>query len=153
MPEFLEITVDKFVFRVAADRLYRPDGVWCLVSESNGVRRVTLGVTDYLQQVNGDVAFAHVKPVGTSLAASDEVAEIETIKANVSVPCPVTGTLIELNPVLGNSPETINQDPYGDGWLAVIETTNWENDRAQLLAPEAYLAAMRAQAEEELGKQ
>mgnify|MGYP001343519169 FL=1 len=111
MTEFLETTVDKFVFRVATDRLYSPDGVWSLLVESEGNRRVRIGLTDYLQQVNGDVAFAHVKPVGTSLAVGDEVAEIETIKANVSVLCPVSGAVVELDGLLGTSPETINEEP------------------------------------------
>ena len=81
MPEYLEATVDKFIFQVATDRLYSPDGVWAL-AEGN---RVRVGFTDYLQQHNGDVAFVHVKPAGTKLAAGDEVAELETIKANVSL--------------------------------------------------------------------
>ncbi len=61
MPDFLETTIDKFIFRVATDRLYSPDGVWAL---ETGGGRVRIGLTDYLQQRNGDVAFVHVKPVG-----------------------------------------------------------------------------------------
>jgi glycine cleavage system H protein len=60
---------------------------------------------------------------------------------------------VEINPDLDLSPEIINQEPYGKGWLAVIETTNWQADRGQLLDANAYLAAMRRQAEEELTKQ
>ena len=63
MPEYLETTVDKFIFRVATDRLYSRDGVWVLEPAEGG--RVRLGLTDYLQQRNGDVAFVHLKPVGT----------------------------------------------------------------------------------------
>ena len=89
--------------------------------QGNG--RVRVGLTDYLQQLNGDVAFAHVKPVGTKLAVGDEIAELETIKANVSLFAPVSGTVVEVNPDLDLSPEIINQEPYGKGWLAVIEAT------------------------------
>ena len=153
MPEYLETTVDKFIFRVATDRLYSPDGVWAFWVESQGNGRVRIGLTDYLQQLNGDVAFVHVKPVGTKLAAGDEFAELETIKANVSLFSPVSGTVVEVNPDLDLSPEVINQEPYGKGWLAVIEATDWEADRAKLLDPQAYLSAMRSQAEEELKKQ
>jgi glycine cleavage system H protein len=149
MSEYLETSVDKFIFRVAADRLYRPDGVWVL-AEGN---RVRIGLTDYLQQRNGDVAFAHVKPAGTRLAVGDELAEIETIKATVSVFAPIRGTVIEVNADLDLNPEAINQEPYGQGWLAVIEATDWEADRAKLLGPQAYLSAMQAQAEEESKKQ
>jgi glycine cleavage system H protein len=152
MAEYLETTVDKFIFRVATDRLYHSDGVWAFWLESQGNGRVRIGLTDYLQQLNGDVAFAHVKPTGTNLAAGDEIAELETIKANVSLFSPVNGTVVEVNADLDLSPEVINQEPYGKGWLAVIETTDWQSDRAKLLDPNAYLAAMRSHAEEELKK-
>ena len=153
MPEYLETAVDKFIFRVATDRLYSPDGVWAFWIESQGNGRARIGLTDYLQQLNGDVAFAHIKPVGTRLAAGDEIAELETIKATVSLISPVSGTVVEVNPDLDLSPEIINQEPYGKGWLAVMEATNWEADRAKLLDPQAYLSAMRSQALEELKKQ
>ena len=150
MPEYLETTVDKFIFRVATDRLYSPDGVWAFWVESQGNGQVRIGLTDYLQQLNGDVAFAHVKPVGTNLVVGDEVAELETIKATVSLFAPVSGTVVAVNPDLDLSPEFINQEPYGKGWMAVIEATDWQSDRAKLLAPQAYLSAMRSHAEEEL---
>jgi glycine cleavage system H protein len=149
MSEYLETTVDKFVFRVATDRMYSSDGVWAQ-PEGN---RVRIGVTDYLQQRNGDVAFAHVKPIGTKLAAGDEFAEIETVKANASLFSPVGGTVLEINPALEISPEIINEAPYGKGWFAVIETADWDSQRANLLTPEAYLSAIRSQAEQELNGQ
>jgi glycine cleavage system H protein len=146
MPEFLETTVDKFIFKVATDRLYSDEGVWLL--DEGG--RVRLGVTDYRQQLGGDVAFVHVKPVGTRLAAADEFVEVETIKANVSFRSPIAGRIAEINASLGQAPETLNQDPYGTGWLAVVEAADWQADRAKLLDAAAYLAAMRRQAEEEI---
>jgi glycine cleavage system H protein len=144
--EYLETTVDKFVFRVAADRFYSSDGVW---AQPDG-NKVRVGLTDYLQQRGGDVAFVHVKPIGTKLAAGDEFAEIETIKANQSLFLPLGGTVVEVNSALGLTPEVINEDPYGKGWLAVIEVADWEAGRAQLLDPQAYLSTMRSQAEREL---
>jgi glycine cleavage system H protein len=148
MPEFLETTVDKFIFRVATDRLYSRDGVWVL--ESGGDGRVRLGLTDYVQQRNGDAAFVHLKPAGSRLSSGDEFAELETIKATLSLISPLAGDIIEINKDLDLNPENINQDPYGKGWLAVIQAGQWEADRANLLDPQAYLAVMRAQAEEEL---
>ena len=65
MPDFLETTVDKFTFKVAVDRFYNEEGVWA--KEENG--RVRIGLSDFLQQRSGDVAFAEIKPVGTALAA------------------------------------------------------------------------------------
>jgi glycine cleavage system H protein len=146
MTEFLETTIDKFVFKVATDRLYSAEGVWLL--EESG--RVRLGITDYQQQRSGDVAFAHLKPVGTDLAALSEVAEIETIKATVSFVCPIQSRIAEVNTALDLSPERINEDPYGKGWLVVLEPIAWQAERVTLLTADAYLATMRAQAEEEM---
>jgi glycine cleavage system H protein len=148
MPEFLELTVDKFTFRTATDRYYNSEGVWAL-AEGN---RVRIGLSDFLQQRSGDVAFAEVKPEGTVLAFGDEVAVIETMKADVSLPSPVTGKVVEVNPAMDITPEVINQDPYGEGWLAVIEAEDWESDRARLLDAEGYFALVREQAEEEMKK-
>jgi len=145
MPDYLETTVDKFIFRVATDRLYSPEGVWALAEGD----RIRVGMTDFLQQRSGDVAFAEVRPAGRTVASGDEVALIETVKANVEVPSPVSGAIVEVNPALALSPEVINQDPYGDGWLAIIEAADWPTDRNALLDPQAYFEVMRAQAEEE----
>ena len=148
MPDYLETTVDKFIFKVATDRLYSPGGVWAVADGD----RIRVGMTDFLQQLNGDVAFAEVKPGGTAVATGEEVATIETIKANVEVLSPVGGTVVEVNPAMELSPEAINQDPYGEGWLAVIEAADWPKDRDMLLDPQAYFELMRAQAEEEAQK-
>ncbi len=148
MPAYLEMTADKFTFRVATDRLYTKEGVWVL-PEGDG-KRVRVGLADYLQQHNGDVAFANVKPVGTKLAAGDMFAEIETIKAMVDLHAPVGGTIAEVNGGLNMSPEMINQDPYEKGWLAVMEPGAWWEERSKLLGPAAYFAVMQKQVEEDL---
>ena len=148
MPEFLELTVDKFTFKVATDRYYHSEGVWVL-AEGN---RVRIGLSDFLQQSSGDVAFAEVQPEGTQLAFGDEAAVIETLKTDVVLPSPVTGQVAEVNPAMEATPEVINQDPYGDGWLAVIEAEDWVSDRARLLDPQAYFALVKERAEEEMKK-
>lgn len=145
MPEFLEVTVDKFTFRVAADRHYTSEGLWAQ-AEGN---RVRVGLSDFLQQRSGDVAFAEVKPVNTPVAAGDELAVIETIKVNVVLASPVSGKVLEINPAMTEAPEVINQDPYGAGWMAVVEAADWDADRARLLDPPAYFRLMKGQAEAE----
>ncbi len=149
MSEYLETTIDKFIFRVPTDRLYSPDGVWLL---DLGANRIRVGVTDFVQQHSGDVAFASVKQAGPTLRAGDEFAELETVKVNVSLPLPIPGTIVDVNPALETNPEVVNQSPYADGWLAVIQSTDWEKDRAELLNPAAYLAVMRSQVDEELNQ-
>ncbi len=148
MAEFLEVTVDKFTFKVATDRLYNAEGIWAK-QEGNLVR---IGLSDFLQQRSGDVAFAEVKPVGTQAAPGDEIAVIETIKVNISLTSPVTGKLVEVNPAMATAPEAINQDPYGNGWLAVVAATDWKTAKAALLTPQAYFTKMKAEAEQEVKK-
>lgn len=147
MPEYLETTLDKFTFRVATDRYYSRDGVWL---EDLGDGRIRVGVTDFVQQHSGDVAFASVRAEGTTLVAGDEFAGLETVKVNVSVALPIAGRILEVNPALDTGAEVINQNPYGDGWLAVIHATAWEADRAGLLDPTTYLSVMQAQIRQEL---
>ena len=149
MPDYLETTVDKFTFRVATDRLYSREGVWALAEG----KRVRVGLSDFVQQRSGDVAFAEAKPVGTALALGDEVASIETIKVDIALGSPVAGSVVEVNQALSEAPEAINQDPYGAGWLAVIEATDWEAERSRLLDPQAYFTVMKADAEAEVNKQ
>ncbi len=150
MPEYLQTTADKFTFRVATDRLYSPEGLWFLWVQPGPADRVRVGFTDFMQQHNGDVAFLSVKAPGTKVQAGDELAELETVKVNLSVPTPVGGTVLEVNKALELTPEVVNKDPYGDGWLAVIEATNWEADREKLLDARAYLSVMQSQVEQEL---
>jgi glycine cleavage system H protein len=147
VPEYLETTVDKFTFKIATDRLYSAEGIW---AKADGNRS---GWTfRFVQQRSGDVAFAEVKPVGLEVAFGDEVAVIETIKVNISLGSPVTGKVVEVNPVMSATPEAINQDPYENGWLVVVEATEWEKDKSRLLNPQAYFEKMKLETEQEVKK-
>jgi glycine cleavage system H protein len=145
MKDVLEYTLGKFKFQVPTDRFYSSEGLW---AEAEG-GRVRIGLSDFVQQRNGDVAFAEVKPEGTSLAFGDQVAVIETIKVDIYFTSPVTGRVLEVNPAMETAPEVINRDPYGAGWLAVVAADGWGTDREQLLDPQAYLEKMKQEAEEE----
>lgn len=147
MIDYLEYTLDKFTFKVAADRFYSPEGMW---AKADG-DQITVGVSDFFQQHNGDVAFAEVVEVGTAVSANDEFATIETIKVDVELPCPVSGTIIAVNEKLELEAEVINQDPYGAGWLAIIEAEGWTSDQGNLMTPETYFEHMKVQAQEEAG--
>jgi glycine cleavage system H protein len=143
MPEFMEMKLDKFTFRVAADRYYNSEGVWAK-PEGNLVR---IGLSDFLQQRSGDVAFAEVKPAGSTVSFGDEIAALETIKVNLSLPSPVSGQIVQVNPAMETAPESINLDPYEDGWLALVEASDWESDCIRLLDPLAYFQHMKSAAE------
>jgi glycine cleavage system H protein len=148
MTEYLETTVDKFIFRVATDRNYNDEGVWAKY-EGDQVR---IGLSDFLQQRSGDVAFAEVRPEGTQVSLGDEVAVIETIKVTIGISSPVSGTVVEINPAMEDAPEAINQDPYDEGWLALIEPSDWETDSKRLLDARSYFDLMKVEAEEEAKK-
>lgn len=145
MPEFLETTVDKFTFRVATDRLYTQYHVW--VKWEGELARI--GLSDYLQQTSGDVAFADLEPVGTHLAPGDDLVSIETIKVNLVLPSPVSGIIHQVNAALADAPELLNQDPYGKGWLALLEVNAWQTERDNLLDPVSYFELMQAEIEKE----
>ncbi|MBP1635212.1 MAG: glycine cleavage system protein [Acidobacteria bacterium] len=149
MAQDLRITIDKFTFTVEPSRMYTADGVWM---QDLGGGRVRLGVSDFVQQHSGDVAFATVKAAGTAIAAGDEFAALETVKANVSLLLPFAGTIAEVNPALDATPEVVNRTPYGEGWLAVVLATGWDAQAPGLLDGPAYLAVMTSQAEQELNQ-
>ncbi len=149
MPEFIETTVDKFTFRVATDRLYSSAGAWVYWLLPQGGNRVRIGLTDYLQQHSGDMAFVTAKPAGTALHAGDELAELESIKVTFTLASPVSGVIVAVNDALDMNPELVNQHPYDTGWLVEIDATNWEAERPTLLDARAYFALMKAQAQEE----
>jgi glycine cleavage system H protein len=146
MAEFLQTTVDKFTFRVDPTCFFNSEGVWLRVEGKRG----RLGLSDFLQQRSGDIAFVEVKPERTILAFGDEFSSIETIKVNIALSSPVSGKVVMVNPALETAPEIINQDPFGEGWLCEVELSDWETDQPRLLRATAYFEKMKREAEEEV---
>jgi glycine cleavage system H protein len=146
MPPFFEITIDKFTFRVDPTCFFNGEGVWVRIE----VERARLGLSDFLQQHSGDIAFVEVNPEGTSLAFGDEFSSIETIKVDIAVTSPVSGKVVRVNPLLKTAPEIINQDPFGEGWLCEVEWSDWPADRPRLLDAAAYFEKMKREAAEEV---
>jgi glycine cleavage system H protein len=83
--------------------------------------RVRIGITEYAQDALGDVVFVQVPDVGAVVAAGGGVSEVESTKSVSDIYAPVSGTVVEVNADLGDAPERINEDPYGEGWICVIE--------------------------------
>ncbi|MCX6567028.1 MAG: glycine cleavage system protein H [Candidatus Aminicenantes bacterium] len=148
--EYLEATVDKFIFRVPKDCIFSPEGIWFHSEPGPPSNRWRIGLTDFLQQHSGDLTFAILKPQGTRLAAGDEIGVVETVKVNVSLISPVAGTMVEVNSELEMTPELINQDPYGKGWLAMIEASPDDDLAARLMTASAYFEHMKVLAEAEV---
>jgi len=149
MTEFLQTTVDKFTFRVDPTCCFNSEGVWVRAEGNRG----RLGISDFVQQRSGDIAFVEVKPEGTILASGDEFSSIETIKVDIAFSSPVSGKVVRVNPTLESAPEIINQDPFGEGWLCEVELSNLEADLKSLLDANAYFVKMKREAEEEVKRQ
>ena len=81
----------------------------------------TMGITDYAQAALGDIVYVQLPKVGEAVVAGKVCGEVESTKSVSDIYAPVTGTIVAINDALSNSPETINSDPYGGGWLAKIE--------------------------------
>jgi glycine cleavage system H protein len=141
----LKLTVDKFIFRFPRELRYSEAGLW--IRQEDSLFRI--GMSDFAQQRNGDIAFAALLPAGTVLDAGDEIAAIETVKVNINLPSPVKGKVVEINASLHESPELINQDPYGKGWIAVVQPESPDRDLSALLTAEAYLTLAWQEAEGE----
>jgi glycine cleavage system H protein len=86
--------------------------------------RATVGITDFAQHQLGDVVFVEVPTVGAAVTAGQGFSVVESVKAVSDIYAPVSGTVVSVNDALTDTPETINGDPYGDGWIAVIEMSN-----------------------------
>ena len=82
---------------------------------------VTVGITDYAQDALGDIVYVDLPPVGTAVTGGETFGEVESTKSVSDIYSPVTGTIVERNDELDKRPELINTDPYGQGWLVVIE--------------------------------
>jgi glycine cleavage system H protein len=102
-------------------------------------RRVRIGITDYAQDALGDIVFIELPAVGDKVVTGDSISEIESTKSVSDIYAPVSGTIVEVNGELGDGPERMNDDPYGDGWICVIELEA-DDDLSSLLDAAAYRA-------------
>lgn len=95
----------------------------------------TMGITDYAQAALGDIVYVQLPKIGEVVTAGKVCGEVESTKSVSEIYAPVSGTVVAINDALSNSPESINSDPYGAGWLAKIEVTSAPGD---LLTPAQY---------------
>lgn len=102
---------------VPEDRRYSPDHEWARLEGA----RVRVGITDYAQDALGDVVYVQVPVVGRTVAAGGGLSEVESTKSVSDIYAPVAGTVVEVNADLADAPERLNDDPYGAGWICVIE--------------------------------
>ena len=120
---------------VPDDLRYSTDHEWARLEDG----KVRIGITDYAQDTLGDVVFVQVPDVGTSVDAGAAIGEVESTKSVSDVYAPVAGTVVEVNPDLVDAPNRLNEDPYGEGWICVLEPDD-PAALAGLLDAEAYRA-------------
>jgi glycine cleavage system H protein len=119
---------------IPADLKYLDSHEWARV-ESDGT--VTIGISDHAQGALGDLVFVEVPEVGKSLSKGGAAAVVESVKAASDVYSPISGEVVAANDALGSSPELVNSDPYGAGWLFKIKPSNTA-ELQQLLDAKAY---------------
>ena len=121
--------------QVPVDLTYSSDHEW--------IRRdgatVRMGITDYAQDALGDVVFVQVPSVGATVAKGQSFSEVESTKSVSDIYAPVSGKVTAVNAALGGTPELVNSDPYGEGWICEIEMTD-EAELADLLDTAGYSA-------------
>jgi len=100
---------------------------------------VTIGITDHAQEQLGDIVYAELPSEGEEISKDEALGSIESVKAVSDCYCPVSGKVIEINNLLSESPETINEDPYGEGWIVKLEMSN-TSDLEGLLNDATYKA-------------
>ena len=103
--------------------------------------RVTVGITDFAQEELGEVLFLELPQVGRSVAAGESFGVVESVKAVSDLFAPVSGTVAEVNARLDDEPELVNSEPYGDGWMIVIEASN-PDDWQALMGADDYQATL-----------
>jgi glycine cleavage system H protein len=114
---------------------YSEEHEWVKISGKRGI----VGITDHAQHELGDVVFVELPDVGAQVAKGGELGVVESVKAVSEVYAPVSGTVVEVNESLRDRPETINSDPYGEGWIAIVELAD-PGEFDALTSPEDYKA-------------
>jgi glycine cleavage system H protein len=97
----------------------------------------TIGITDYAQNSLGDIVYVELPKVGSKIDQFGNVGVIESVKAVSDLFTPISGEILEINPLLDNDPSSVNREPYGDGWLMKVRLTD-TGDLAKLLSPADY---------------
>lgn len=123
---------------IPSELKYAPTHEWLRVEE-NG--EVVIGISEHAQDLLGDMVFIELPEVGRMLDASEECAVVESVKAASDIYAPVSGEVIAINEELEDSPELVNSDPYGDGWLFRVKLAD-ESDLEELLSATGYQSAI-----------
>jgi len=126
-------------YKVKEGLYYTKSHEWVEVLNDGNVR---VGITDYAQKELGDIAYVELPEIGTDVEKESVLCEVESVKAVSEVYSPVDGKIVEVNEELENSPELINEDPYG-AWIVKIKPNNLEEDLKELMDAKAYVEYLK----------
>ena len=143
--EHLQLKVDKWTFTVPKGLFYNENDFWAKIDG----KIATVGITSYLQNHLSDIIFVSLPQIGTKIEQFGEAGSFESVKAALDVISPVSGSVVEVNNELANSPDLANSDPYGKGWFLKIELTDFESDKENLIDAEGYFEVMKKKVEKE----
>jgi glycine cleavage system H protein len=132
-------------YRVPKDRYYTKEHEWVFVEDGEKAR---VGITDYAQSELGDIVYVELPELNQEVEQNDTIANIESVKSVAPVYAPVSGKIVDINTELENSPELINEYPYEDGWIAVIEMRD-PSEIEDLMDAEEYAEYIKELVEEE----
>lgn len=124
---------------IPAELKYTADHEWIRIEGNTA----TIGITDFAQSELGDIVFVDINTKGKTLKSGEIFGTVEAVKTVSDLFLPVDGTIDEVNPNLESSPESVNKDPYGDGWMVRI-TLSGESDSAELMGADKYKALIGA---------
>jgi glycine cleavage system H protein len=119
------------------DLLYHPEHDWVRIEGDVA----TFGITWYAQDTLGEVVFFDPPAVGTAVTKDEAYTEVESVKAVSDVVAPLSGEIVEVNEALGDAPETVNSDPYGDGWMVKVRLSD-VGEKDALFDAAAYTASL-----------
>jgi glycine cleavage system H protein len=129
---------------IPKDLRYTEEHEWVRMEGSVGV----CGITDYAQEMLTDIVYVELPEVDIEIAQGEQVAVVESVKAVSDVYAPLTGTIVEINEELEDSPEMVNDDPYGEGWIFKIELED-DGELEELMDAEEYAAFIESMEEDE----
>lgn len=122
--------------QVLADLLYTKEHEWVL---KLGNKRVRIGITDFAQSQLGDIVFVELPETGSEITANESIGTVESVKTVSDIFTPVSGKVVQINGSLEDAPETVNSDPYGEGWMLEVEVSG-DDAFEGLLSAEQYTA-------------
>ena len=135
----IEVQIGSKKYIVMDDRKYTETDEWAKLEEGN---RVRIGITDYAQKELRDIIGVELPEIDSEVSKGDVVATLESVKATGDVYSPISGKIVEVNERLLDEPELLNTDPYGDGWIAIMEPSN-PGEYEELMTSKQYIEYLK----------